>query len=168
MSSSASRQPHRRVERRAVSVSERDAVDAANVIILPSLPRRTARRRIRATRHQEKRVGLATGRPGRAVPWRADDASTISSPSRVGCSRVPIWSGLIQRGAPYSPFTYNVERLVPWRTLTGRQHFYLDHEGYIAFGEHLPTYKPTPRPGGLRRPREESRSGRRHQTCSTT
>jgi nitrate reductase alpha subunit len=36
--------------------------------------------------------------------------------------------------------------MVPWRTLTGRQHLYLDHEGYIAFGEHLPTYKPTPPP----------------------
>jgi nitrate reductase alpha subunit len=32
--------------------------------------------------------------------------------------------------------------LIPWRTLTGRQHLYLDHEVYIAYGEHLPTYKP--------------------------
>jgi nitrate reductase alpha subunit len=37
-----------------------------------------------------------------------------------------------------------VERLVPWRTLTGRQHFYLDHPGFLAFGEALPTYKPKP------------------------
>ncbi len=43
----------------------------------------------------------------------------------------------------YSPFTVNVERLVPWRTLTGRQHFYLDHELMIEFGENLPLYKPT-------------------------
>ena len=33
---------------------------------------------------------------------------------------------------------------MPWRTLTGRQHFYLDHESYIAWGEHLPIYKPRP------------------------
>jgi nitrate reductase alpha subunit len=33
---------------------------------------------------------------------------------------------------------------VPWRTLTGRQHFYLDHPGFIAFGEALPTYKSKP------------------------
>jgi nitrate reductase alpha subunit len=58
----------------------------------------------------------------------------------------PIWSGLMNDGRAYSAFTYNVERLVPWRTLTGRQHFYLDHEGYIKFGEHLPTYKPSPKP----------------------
>jgi nitrate reductase / nitrite oxidoreductase, alpha subunit len=58
----------------------------------------------------------------------------------------PMWAGLIENGRPYAPFTYNVERRVPWRTLTGRQHFYLDHPGYLQFGEHLPTYKPKPLP----------------------
>jgi nitrate reductase alpha subunit len=58
----------------------------------------------------------------------------------------PMWSGLIEDGRSYSPFTYNVEALVPWRTLTGRQSFYLDHPIYIDFGEHLPTYKPKPLP----------------------
>ena len=58
----------------------------------------------------------------------------------------PMWSGLIENGRAYSPFTYNVDMQVPWRTLTGRQHFYLDHELYIQFGEHLPTYKPKPLP----------------------
>ena len=33
----------------------------------------------------------------------------------------PMWSGLIENGRTYSPFTYNVEADVPWRTLTGRQ-----------------------------------------------
>jgi nitrate reductase alpha subunit len=57
-------------------------------------------------------------------------------------------------GRAYSAFTLNIEHLIPWRTLTGRQHFYLDHEGYIQFGEHLPTYKPSPKPelyGDLRK-----------------
>jgi nitrate reductase alpha subunit len=58
----------------------------------------------------------------------------------------PMWSGLTENGRPYAPFTYNVETGVPWRTLTGRQHFYLDHPGYIQFGEHVPTYKPRPIP----------------------
>ena len=58
----------------------------------------------------------------------------------------PIWSGLTSDGRAYSAFTYNYERLVPWRTLTGRQQFYQDHQGYIAFGENLPTYKPSPKP----------------------
>lgn len=58
----------------------------------------------------------------------------------------PIWSGLTTNGRAYAPFTYNYEKLVPWRTITGRQHYYQDHEGYIAFGENLPTYKPSPLP----------------------
>jgi nitrate reductase alpha subunit len=56
----------------------------------------------------------------------------------------PLWSGLMENGRAYAPYTTNREHLVPWRTLTGRQHFYLDHPGYIEFGEHLPTYKPKP------------------------
>jgi nitrate reductase alpha subunit len=56
----------------------------------------------------------------------------------------PMWSGVTENGRAYSAFTYNKENLVPWRTLTGRQHFYLDHPGYLQFGEHLPTYKPKP------------------------
>ena len=51
----------------------------------------------------------------------------------------PMWSGLMEKGRAYSPFTYNVEYLVPWRTLTGRQHFYLDHTLYIQYGEHMQT-----------------------------
>jgi nitrate reductase alpha subunit len=58
----------------------------------------------------------------------------------------PMWSGLTENGRAYSAFTYNKELLVPWRTLTGRQHFYLDHPGYLQYGEHLPTYKPKPSP----------------------
>jgi nitrate reductase alpha subunit len=56
----------------------------------------------------------------------------------------PMWSGLTENGRAYSAFTYNKECLVPWRTLTGRQHLYLDHPMYLQFGEHLPTYKPKP------------------------
>ena len=57
----------------------------------------------------------------------------------------------MNRGRAYAAFTYNVEKLVPWRTLTGRQHFYLDHEMYLAYGENLPTYKPSPKARGVRR-----------------
>ncbi len=55
----------------------------------------------------------------------------------------PVFSGSNKLGRRYSPFTTNIERLVPFRTLTGRQHFYLDHELFIDFGEALPVYKPT-------------------------
>lgn len=55
----------------------------------------------------------------------------------------PVFSGSNKSGRRYSPFTTNIERLVPFRTLTGRQHFYLDHEIFIQYGESLPVYKPT-------------------------
>jgi len=75
---------------------------------------------------------------------RVSFADLQSQPRRFINS--PMWSGLIENGRAYAPFTYNVENDVPWRTLTGRQHFYLDHPGYIDFGEYLPTYKPKPLP----------------------
>ena len=55
----------------------------------------------------------------------------------------PVFSGSNKLGRRYSPFTTNIERLVPFRTLTGRQHFYVDHELFLGFGEALPVYKPT-------------------------
>ena len=54
----------------------------------------------------------------------------------------PEWSGLESRERRYSPFTINVDRRVPWRTLTGRQQFYVDHEWLLEFGEGLPVYRP--------------------------
>ncbi|MBI3669599.1 MAG: nitrate reductase subunit alpha [Acidobacteria bacterium] len=97
----------------------------------------------RSYRNIEEKVGLplahlAEGTRGMQVSYK----ELQSRPQRFVNS--PMWSGLIGNGRAYSPFTYNVDCQVPWRTLTGRQHFYLDHPGYIQFGEHLPTYKPKP------------------------
>jgi nitrate reductase alpha subunit len=99
----------------------------------------------RSYKNMEERVGLPLAHlaeKSRSV--RVDYKGLQSRPHRFVNS--PMWSGLIAEGRPYSPFTYNVECLVPWRTLTGRQHLYLDHPGYLDFGEHLPTYKPKPQP----------------------
>ncbi len=52
------------------------------------------------------------------------------------------WSGSEHGGRRYSPFTVNVERKKPWHTLTGRQHFFLDHAWMAELGEQLPTYRP--------------------------
>jgi nitrate reductase alpha subunit len=73
---------------------------------------------------------------------RYDFSDIVAQPRRV--LTTPTWSGMVAQGRAYSPFTFNVEQLVPWRTLTGRQHFYLDHDQYLAWGEHLPVYKPRP------------------------
>ncbi len=99
----------------------------------------------RSYQNMEKKVGrtlthLAAPYGGTRISYK----ELQSRPQRFINS--PMWSGLVTGGEPYSPFTYNVEELVPWRTLTGRQHFYLDHPLYLQFGEHLPTYKPKPLP----------------------
>jgi nitrate reductase alpha subunit len=99
----------------------------------------------RSYRNMEAKTGvplahLAEQDRGRRLTYK----DLQSQPRRIGNS--PMWSGLIGDGRPYAPYTYNVECLVPWRTLTGRQSFYLDHPAYLQFGEHLPTYKPKPQP----------------------
>jgi nitrate reductase alpha subunit len=73
---------------------------------------------------------------------RISFADIVAQPRRI--LTTPTWSGIVSKGRAYNPFTFNVEHLIPWRTLTGRQHFYLDHEQYLAWGEHLPVYKPRP------------------------
>jgi nitrate reductase alpha subunit len=54
----------------------------------------------------------------------------------------PVWSGIESDERAYSPFVVNIEEKVPFRTLTGRAHFYLDHEWMLAFGEALPIFRP--------------------------
>ncbi|MFN8626686.1 MAG: nitrate reductase subunit alpha [Candidatus Binatia bacterium] len=71
---------------------------------------------------------------------RCDYADLVRQPRRILTS--PCWSGIVNDGRAYTGYAQNVERLIPWRTLTGRQHLYLDHEAYRAFGEALPTFKP--------------------------
>lgn len=75
---------------------------------------------------------------------REDERITVEQvgiqPRKVITS--PEWSGIESRTRRYSPFTVNNDRSVPWRTLTGRQHFYLDHDWMLEFGEGLPAYRP--------------------------
>lgn len=124
--------------------SIREAEDAANMILLFA-PETNGELAYRAYKYVEERVGLKLtdlAEESRAIQSSYKDLQ--AQPRRLLNS--PIWSGIMTNGRAYAPFTYNYEKLVPWRTLTGRQHFYLDHEGYIAFGENLPVYKPSPLP----------------------
>ena len=54
----------------------------------------------------------------------------------------PTWSGLESEKVSYNAGYTNVHELIPWRTLTGRQQFYLDHPWMRAFGEGLSSYRP--------------------------
>lgn len=115
---------------------------------------------VRAYQNAEKKTGVALVDLGEgSKDIKINYADLQAQPRRYNTS--PLWSGLMNNGRAYAPFTYNVERLVPWRTLTGRQHFYLDHEMYISFGENLPTYKPSPSPevyGDLRETLKEGKA----------
>jgi len=124
--------------------SIRDAEWAANAVLhLSSLT--NGELAVRAYGTMEKKTGLELTSIARGSQnVRMDYADLQAQPKRYNAS--PLWSGLMDKGRAYAPFTYNTEKLVPWRTLTGRQHFYLDHEMYIAYGENLPTYKPAPKP----------------------
>ncbi|MBN8833018.1 MAG: nitrate reductase subunit alpha [Niastella sp. SCN 39-18] len=99
----------------------------------------------KAYQYMEKKTGLVLADlSAGSKDVRIRYADLLTRPHRYNTS--PVWSGLMNDGRAYAAYTYNVERLVPWRTLTGRQHFYLDQELYIAYGEHLPTFKPAPCP----------------------
>ncbi|HEX9795256.1 MAG TPA: nitrate reductase subunit alpha [Planctomycetota bacterium] len=114
----------------------------------------------RSYKNMEEKVGL----PLADLAEKSRDVRTNFKDLQAQPRRLlnsPMWSGLVENGRTYAPFTYNRERMVPWRTLTGRQHFYLDHPGYIQFGEHLPTFKPKPLPAeyaDLHASREEGRT----------
>jgi nitrate reductase alpha subunit len=96
----------------------------------------------------EKRTGtqlhdLAAEHEGKQITF----ADTQAAPVPVITS--PEWSGSETGGRRYSPFTINVERLKPWHTLTGRQHFYLDHDWMTELGENLPVFRPPLNMGAL-------------------
>ncbi|MDO5661327.1 MAG: nitrate reductase subunit alpha [Brachybacterium sp.] len=89
----------------------------------------------------EKRTGrkladLSAEQEGKQITF----ADTQVAPVPVITS--PEWSGSETGGRRYSCFTINTERLKPWHTLTGRQHFYLDHDWMREMGENLPVYRP--------------------------
>jgi nitrate reductase alpha subunit len=117
-----------------------DALDAANVV-LALAPEANGEVAHAAFAAEEERVGLPLtdlSEPNRSV--RMTFAEVKIQPRRALVS--PCWTGLVNDGRPYAPWTLNVERLVPWRTLTGRQHLYVDHPWYVDFGQNLPAYKP--------------------------
>jgi nitrate reductase / nitrite oxidoreductase, alpha subunit len=120
--------------------SVEDAADAANMI-LRFAPETNGEVAWRGFKAQEQRTGVALADLAeRQRGVRYDFEALAAQPRRLLTS--PCWSGILNDGRAYAAYVMNVERLVPWRTLTGRQHLYLDHELYRAFGESLPTFKP--------------------------
>ncbi|KAA3654244.1 MAG: nitrate reductase subunit alpha [Proteobacteria bacterium] len=54
----------------------------------------------------------------------------------------PTWSGIESETVSYTAGYTNVHEHIPFRTLTGRAHFYQDHEWFLDFGEGFCTFKP--------------------------
>jgi len=54
----------------------------------------------------------------------------------------PTWSGIESEHVSYTAGYTNVNELIPWRTLTGRQQFYQDHAWLRDFGEAFALYRP--------------------------
>ena len=54
----------------------------------------------------------------------------------------PTWSGIESEHVSYTAGYTNVNELIPWRTVTGRQQFYQDHRWFRDFGESLAVYRP--------------------------
>jgi nitrate reductase alpha subunit len=89
----------------------------------------------------EKRTGLSLTHLSiarRNEKFSFDDLT--AQPRKIITS--PVWSGIESEERRYSPFVINVEEKVPFRTLTGRAHFYLDHPWMRSFGEELPVFRP--------------------------
>ena len=84
----------------------------------------------------QKLTDLALDNEGKRITF----ADTQARPVPVITS--PEWSGSEHGGRRYTAFAINVERLKPWHTLTGRQHFFVDHDWMSELGEQLPVFRP--------------------------
>ncbi|MBY0267547.1 MAG: nitrate reductase subunit alpha [Burkholderiales bacterium] len=90
-------------------------------------------------------LGKATGRDHTHLAVHREDEKIRfrdiqAQPRKIISS--PTWSGIESETVSYNAGYTNVHELIPWRTLTGRQQFYLDHPWIRAFGENLSSYRP--------------------------
>ncbi len=116
------------------------AIDAAEVV-LHLAPETNGHVAVKAWESLEAFTGrehthLAVGKEHEAIRFRDIQAQ----PRKIISS--PIWSGLEDEHVSYNAGYTNVHELIPWRTVTGRQQFYQDHEWMIAFGEGFMSYRP--------------------------
>ncbi len=79
---------------------------------------------------------LARGRQDEKIRYR----DIQEQPRKVITS--PSWSGVDSEEVSYNANYTNVNELIPWRTLSGRQQFYQDHRWFRDFGEGFAVYRP--------------------------
>ncbi len=96
---------------------------------------------MRAWRSLERNTGRLhshLAQPRAAEHFHFEDLS--AQPRKV--ISTPTWSGIESEEVSYNGSYTNVHELIPWRTLSGRQHFYLDHPWMRRFGEGFAVYRP--------------------------
>ncbi len=115
------------------------AIDAAETILMLA-PETNGEVAVKAWQELEKATGrehahLALPKQDEKIRFRdiqAQPRKIISSPT---------WSGIESEKVCYNAGWTNVNELIPWRTLSGRQQFYQDHSWMRAFGEGLTSYR---------------------------
>jgi len=116
------------------------AIDACEVI-LSLAPETNGQVAVKAWAALSKITGrdhrhLALNKEDEKIRWR----DIVAQPRKIISS--PTWSGLEDEHVSYNAGYTNVHELIPWRTITGRQQFYQDHEWMRDFGEQQCAYKP--------------------------
>jgi len=116
------------------------AIDAAEVI-LALAPETNGQVAVKAW----QALGAITGRDHTHLALNKEDEKIRfrdiqAQPRKIISS--PTWSGLEDEHVSYNACYTNVHELIPWRTLSGRQQLYQDHEWMRAFGESLMVYRP--------------------------
>ncbi|MBH2901026.1 nitrate reductase subunit alpha [Serratia ureilytica] len=116
------------------------AIDAAEVI-LSLAPETNGQVAVKAW----EALSNVTGRDHRHLALNKEDEKIRfrdiqAQPRKIISS--PTWSGLEDEHVSYNACYTNVHELIPWRTLSGRQQLYQDHEWMRAFGESLLAYRP--------------------------
>ena len=115
-------------------------IDASETILMLA-PETNGEVAVKAWRALEKQTGrehahLALPKEDEKIRFR----DLVAQPRKIISS--PIWSGIESEHVSYNAGYTNVHELIPWRTLTGRQQLYQDHDWMRAFGETLVVYKP--------------------------
>ena len=90
-------------------------------------------------------LGKITGRDHKHLALPKEDEKIRFRDIQVQPRKIissPTWSGLEDEHVSYNAGYTNVHEYIPWRTLTGRQHFYQDHKWMRDFGEGFCVYKP--------------------------
>jgi nitrate reductase / nitrite oxidoreductase, alpha subunit len=116
------------------------AIDACEVVLMLA-PETNGEVAVKAWHALEKATGrehahLAEVKRDEKIRFR--DIAT--QPRKIISS--PTWSGIESEEVCYNAGWTNVNELIPWRTLTGRQQLYQDHEWMRAFGEAFVTWRP--------------------------